>query len=159
MASRSAPVSAEFHLKPHYRTDRPLDATLLKVQAGLDDFITEKYADQIAAILAEWSASLLQSASETREIAKVLTADFSGASLKPAKSRVVRSSLALRVRQNKFANDVSLSRDEFLRDWRSSFSAFSKFVTAEFQITGIEARGLRYLFHSTSRTIANPHSL
>jgi tetratricopeptide (TPR) repeat protein/peroxiredoxin len=140
-ASRRAAVAPEFHLKPHYRSDRPLDATLLKVQAGLDDFITEKYADQIAAILAEWSASLLRSARETQAIAKVLTADFSGASLKPVESRVVRSSPALEVRRNKFANDITLSRDEFLREWRSSFSAFSEFVTAEFQITGIDAEG------------------
>jgi tetratricopeptide (TPR) repeat protein len=140
-ASRSGPVAAEYHLKPHYRSDRPLDATLLKVQAGLDDFITEKYADQIAAILAEWSASLLRSSRETQAIAKVLTADFSGASLKPGESRVVRSSPALQVRQNKFANDATLSRDEFLREWRANFSAFSKLLTAEFQITGIEAEG------------------
>ncbi|MBZ5571050.1 MAG: hypothetical protein LAO09_04125, partial [Acidobacteriia bacterium] len=47
---------ATFHLHPHYRAQRPLDATLLKTRAGLDEFITEKYADQIAATLAEWSA-------------------------------------------------------------------------------------------------------
>jgi hypothetical protein len=76
---RSEPLAGTgFHLHPHYRTERPLDSTLLKVQAGLDDFITEKYADQIAAILAKWSASLLQSPRETQAIAKVLAADFSG---------------------------------------------------------------------------------
>jgi len=49
-ASADLPRS-EFHLHPHYRMPRPLDALLLKTQAGLDDFVTEKYADQIAAIL------------------------------------------------------------------------------------------------------------
>src|SRR5712692_9606390 len=47
--------SREFHLHPHYRTPRPLDALLLKTQAGLDDFVTEKYADQIAANCASGS--------------------------------------------------------------------------------------------------------
>jgi len=111
------------------------------VQAGLDDFVTEKYADQLAAIFNGWNSSLLRSARETQAIAKVLTADFSGASLKPAESRVVRSSPALQVRQNKFANDATLGRDEFLREWQSTFSAFSRLVTAEFQITGIDAGG------------------
>src|ERR1700730_10757951 len=36
------------HLHPHYRSPVPLDTTLLKTQAGLDAFITEKYHDQIA---------------------------------------------------------------------------------------------------------------
>src|ERR1700687_5547762 len=44
----------DFHLHPRYRAQLPLEATLLKTQAGLDDFVTEKYQDQIAAILSEW---------------------------------------------------------------------------------------------------------
>jgi tetratricopeptide (TPR) repeat protein/peroxiredoxin len=109
------------------------------VQAGLDDFITEKYADQIAAILAEWGASLLRSPGETQVIAKVLTDDFTGAPLQPAESRVVRSSTTLQVRQNKFADQPALGRDGFLREWTSALTAFSKIVTAEFQITRIDA--------------------
>jgi tetratricopeptide (TPR) repeat protein/peroxiredoxin len=112
---------------------------LRKVQAGLDDFITEKYADQIAAVLAEWSASLLQHSQETQAVAKVLASDFSGNSVKPAESRVVRSSSALRVRQNKFASQATLRRDSFLKEWQSSLSGFSSIVTAEFQITRINA--------------------
>ncbi len=109
------------------------------MQAGLDDFITEKYADQIAAILAKWSASLLQSPRETQAIAKVLAADFSGSSLQPVESRVVRSGVALQVHQNKFSTQPALDRDAFLREWQSAFSGFSQVITAEFQITGIDA--------------------
>jgi hypothetical protein len=64
--------NGDLHLHPHYRAQMPLDATLLKTQAGLDAFITEKYQDQIAAILAEWSSSLLQSPQDTRAVEKVL---------------------------------------------------------------------------------------
>jgi tetratricopeptide (TPR) repeat protein/peroxiredoxin len=138
--SRSGPAAdAGFHLQPRYRTERPLDATLRKVQAGLDDFITEKYADQIAAMLAEWSASLLQHPRETQAIAEVLADDFSGISLKPAESRVVRSSSALQVRQNKFASQATLRRDKFLQEWQSILGTFSSIMTADFQITGIDA--------------------
>jgi hypothetical protein len=134
-----APVPAEFPLKPHYRSERPLDATLLKVQAGLDEFVTEKYADQIAAILAAWSTSLLQSPRETQAIEKAFAADFLGVSPKPTNSRVVPSSSALQVRQNKFTNQPALNGDGFLREWQSALSAFSRIVTAEFQIVGIDA--------------------
>ncbi len=136
LGSRNEP--AGFHLHPHYRSERPLDATLLKVQSGLDDFITEKYADQIAAMLAEWSAGLLQSPREVQAIAKTCAAEFAAASLQPTQSRVVRSSTVLEVRQNRFDNQVALSRDGFLREWQAAFSGFSKIVTAEFQITAID---------------------
>ena len=139
VGSRDSAADAGFHLHPHYRTQRPLDAVLLKVQAGLDEFIAEKYADQIAAILTEWSASLLRSPQETRGLAKVLAEDFSGTSPRPAETRVVRSSLGLEVRQNKFALDAKLNREEFLREWQSRLSIFSQVVTAEFQITAIDA--------------------
>ncbi len=131
--------SAGFHLHPHYRSERPIDATLLKVQAGLDDFITEKYADQIAGILAELSAGLLRSPVDTQAIAKVLATGFSGASLRPAESRVVRSSSALEVRQNTFAQQATLDRDAFLREWQDSLRIFSAIVTAELQITALGA--------------------
>jgi len=137
--SDATPPAAEFHLHPHYRSERPLDATLLKVQSGLDDFITEKYADQIAGVLAEWSASLLQSPRETRGIAKALAADFSGASLQPVEARVVRSGLGIEVRQNRFDPQAALNRDAILREWQSRLNMFSKMLTAEFQITAIDA--------------------
>ncbi|MGA9900616.1 MAG: hypothetical protein WBQ39_01665, partial [Terriglobales bacterium] len=69
---------------------RPVDALLLKTQAGFDDFVSEKYADQIAAIFAEWSAALLQSPQDLKAIEKVLLTNFSGSSLTSANSRVVR---------------------------------------------------------------------
>src|SRR5712664_4246510 len=80
----------EFHLHPHYRSQTPLDAMLLKVKAGLDDFITEKYADQIEAILGEWSASLLRSPQDVKAVERVLTPSFLGSSLRPLVSRLVR---------------------------------------------------------------------
>jgi tetratricopeptide (TPR) repeat protein len=142
LAPRSEPVAGGgFHLQPHYRTERPLDAALLKVQAGLDDFLTEKYADQIAAILAEWSAGLLRSPHETDPVAKVLAAGFSGAALQPAEARIVRAGPVLQVWRNKFPRDATLGRDAFLREWQARLGGFARIMTAEFQITGIDAPG------------------
>jgi peroxiredoxin len=134
-----AAPAAGFRLHPHYRTQRPLDATLLQVQSGLDEFITEKYADQIGANLAEWSASLCQSPRETRGLARFLADDFSGASPSPIESRVVRSNCGIEVRENKFAAQATLNRTDFLRDWQSRLNSFSKIRRAEFQITKIDA--------------------
>jgi len=127
----------EFHLQPHYRAQRPLDALLLKTQAGLDEFISEKYHDQIAAILAQWSSSLLQSPQEMHAIERTLAPDFLGASFKPVDSRLVRSGPAIEVRQNKFTSQANIGRDAFLQELRSAMSVFSKLLTAEFQVTNI----------------------
>ena len=131
--------SEEFYLHPHYRAQRPLDATLLKVRTGLDDFVSEKYHDQVAAILGEWSSSWLRSPQETHAVEKVLASDFSGASLRPVHSQLVRPGSAVEVHQNKFADQANLGREAFLRELRSALSVFSKIVTAEFQITNIDA--------------------
>ena len=82
--------NGEFHLHPHYRMPLPLDPLLLKTQAGFDEFVTEKYADQIGAILRQWSSALLRSPQDITAFEGVLLSNFSGAALTPAESRVVR---------------------------------------------------------------------
>src|SRR5258708_6218196 len=131
--------SREFHLHPHYRMPRPLDALLLKTQAGLDDFVTEQYADQISAILAQWSSGLLRSPQDMSAIEKVLLPNFSGTSPRPVESRVVRPGPAIEVRHSTFKRETALGRDAFLQELRSAMSGFSRIVTAEFQVTSIDA--------------------
>ena len=130
---------SEFHLRPHYRAQRPLDALLLKTQAGLDEFVTEKYHDQIAAILAEWSSSLLRSPQEVEAIKRILTPDFSGASLRPVQSRLVRADPPVEVRRNSFTSQANLGQDAFVQELRTAMSVFSNITTAELQVTSIAA--------------------
>src|SRR5579862_4124099 len=138
-AASQPAAGGEYHLHPHYRAERPLELVLQKVQPGLDDFITEKYAEQIAAILADWSLGLLRSAKDSQSIAKALAADFTGASVRPTESNLVRESSAFHVRRNKFTQQIALSREAFLNEWRSSLNDFAEVVTAEFQVTAIDA--------------------
>ena len=114
-----------FHLHPHYRAQMPLDATLLKTQAGLDSLVTEKYQDEVAATLAEWSSSLLESPLDVKAVERVLTSDSLACSFQPVESRLVRSSAALEVRQNKFARLTAVGRDAFLQELRSGMSSFA----------------------------------
>ena len=137
--SDSGALDAEFHLHPHYRAQRPLEATLLKTKAGFDDFVTEKYQDQIAAGLAEWSSSLLRSPQSVQALEKLLGPEFSGSSLHPVASRVLRSGAALEARKIESSPQTTLGADAFLREMRSFMGTFSKLLTAEFQITRIEA--------------------
>ncbi|MFZ0537431.1 MAG: FG-GAP-like repeat-containing protein, partial [Candidatus Sulfotelmatobacter sp.] len=136
--SNNSSSEGEFYLHPHYRAERPLDNTLLKVQPGLDGFISEKYHDQIALILADWSSGLLQSPLQVQAIEKVLSAEFAGSSMIPIESRLVRTGPPIEIHQDKFLAP-DLGRDAFLQAWRSSLSVFSKVVTAEFQVTRMRA--------------------
>jgi Flp pilus assembly protein TadD len=128
------PVDAGFHLHPRYRAQTALDATLLKTNAARDDFVTEKYHDQLVTILAEWRANLFQSVENT------LARNFLGASPLPAESRIVRPGPSLEVRRVTFSQQPTLGRDAFVKQLRSSLSSFSEIHTAEFQVTEIEAR-------------------
>jgi tetratricopeptide (TPR) repeat protein len=109
------------------------------VQAGHDDFVTEKYADQVATSLDRWSAGLLRSPLEVAAFSNALSPGFAGLSLHNIESRVVRDSSALEVRQNTFPGPGTLGREAFIRDLELYLSAYSKIIAAEFQITSIEA--------------------
>ncbi len=142
--SQSIPLAGgEFRLQPHYRERTPHDATLLKTNADLDDFPREKYHDQIAAILAEWSAGLLQSPERLLAIENVLAPGFVGSSPLPEDSRLVRPGPPFEVRRLTFTPPASLEPRAFLQELRSALSSFSKIVTAEFQVTGIDFRSSR----------------
>ena len=136
-----SPATAEFFLRPAYRTERPLDAVLLKVQSGRDRFVNEKYADDVAKVLAEWSAALLRSPQDIQVLAKSFATDFTGASLQAVDSRVVRSSSWLEVRETKFGGEIKLNKEAFTREWCDVFGAFSKIEIAEFQVTRIDSEG------------------
>jgi tetratricopeptide (TPR) repeat protein len=127
----------EFHVHPLYRTPRTLDDVLKKVDARFDDFASEKYHDQIAAILRQWSAEALNSPSATTQIEQSLAAAFSGVSPKPIGMRKLRGDSSLEIFQLEFAKDATLQRISFLDELRSTRNNFSKLLTAEFQVTSI----------------------
>src|SRR5580700_3654156 len=72
----AALVDASFHLRPHYRSASTLDATFRKVNAAFDDFESEKLHGRVAAIVAQWSAALLQSPNGSQTVRQALAPDF-----------------------------------------------------------------------------------
>ena len=136
----SSPSAAEFHVHPHYRAPRELENLFKQVQAGFDAFVTEKYQDAVAGILAGWSAQLLESPQATGNIARAMSEKFAGGSAKATQSRPARAdSETLKVWRLQFGNDSLLPQAAFLEEWRSLMSGFSKLLTAEFQVTSIRA--------------------
>jgi tetratricopeptide (TPR) repeat protein len=135
--SRSAD---DFHVHPRYRMPRGFEAMLRKVPAGFDEFVTEKYHHRVEAVFTEWSAQLLQSPQSTAALEKRFSSDFSGMSPKPSVWKPVYDVSPFYVWTGEFAGEPVLHGRDFLNDWRSSINAFSKIITAEFQVTSIHAR-------------------
>jgi tetratricopeptide (TPR) repeat protein len=129
----------EFQVHPLYRVPRGIEEILRKVPAGFDEFVTEKYQDDIAAVFREWSSQLLQSPQNTAALENIFSADFSSESPKASVWKPVYEGHPLQVCKGEFAGEAMLRRDEFLREWRSSVNAFSKIITAEFQVTSIHS--------------------
>lgn len=113
-------------------------AMLAKVTAGSDAFTSEKYHDQLAVILGGWRKDLLQGPQNVGTIAAALREDFTGSTLLPSASRMVRSDSTLEIRHHQFSARADLTRDGFIEQLRGYLSSFSKFLTADFQITGID---------------------
>src|SRR5262249_26944297 len=93
---------------------------------------------------------------QTTVIEKSFADRFVGSSWRPKESRIIRSGVPVEVRQNRYQQEPSLSRADFSKELRSLLADFLKFVTADFQITAIEAdptegnhaRNLRTLIRS-----------
>ncbi len=137
----AATAAGAFHYHPHYREQTPLDAFLLKTKAGGDEFVTEVYHDRIASTLSEWRKNILELPRGIGTAGQFLASDFLGSSLIPVESPVVRPGPALEVRRVSFPKETPLGSDAFLRDLQKTIEGFSKILTAEFQVTSIEAPG------------------
>src|SRR5947209_4590068 len=124
---------------PRYPAERPLDSTLLKAKAGFDSFITERHADELAGTLTQWSQAIVHSPHDLSFLLNSLAADFTGASPVASESRRVRTQPPVEVHQKKFAEEIALNREAFLRALQSSLRDFSEIDAAELQITSINA--------------------
>jgi hypothetical protein len=103
-------------------------------QSVVDDFVTEKYYDRLAPVLAGWRANFAGG------IAESLGPGFRGGSPRPVDSRIVRPGTALEVRHLAFAPEPLLGRDAWLAELRTYLAPLSTIHTAEFQVTGIDAQ-------------------
>jgi tetratricopeptide (TPR) repeat protein len=129
----------ELPLHPQYRVKRDLEAVLRKVPAGFDQFITEKYQDQVAAVLGEWSSQLRQSPENTAALARVISADFTGNSIQLGNLHSTADHAPLEVWRVEIPNQPLLSKEAFLSGLKRYFAAFSELMTVEFQVIRIHA--------------------
>ena len=134
--SLEAAAPVDYRLTPHYRAKSPLDDVLLQVQPGFDQFVTEKYAEEVESVLAAWTVGLKQSPRDFGPIRDSLAPDFRGTRLLPSEEFPVRPDADLYVARCS-PSHVPVGREDFLRDWPLLFPPHGTLLTAEFQVPAI----------------------
>ena len=133
----SQPSAPEYRFSPHYRQESALADLLRTVRPGFDQFATEKYAEEIGAVLAKWTSGLEQSPPNLGGIVQSLASGLRAASLTPLEHQPLRPATGLEVYRNRFSDALTLTRSEFVREVDSFLAPFSSFQTAEFRITSV----------------------
>jgi tetratricopeptide (TPR) repeat protein len=129
----------ELQIHPQYRVRLGIEEVLQKVPAGFDQFINEKYQDEIAAILNNWSTQLRTSPQEFAAIRNAMAPGFAGSSLRPSQLRVTCEDGPFKIWSVQYPPETNLTSDTFESQWKSSLNPFSKLLIAEFQITRIQS--------------------
>jgi tetratricopeptide (TPR) repeat protein/peroxiredoxin len=128
----------DLHLEPHYRERLPLESMLAKVAPGSDAFISELYAQPVAAALRSWSAGLLQSPIDISPVSASLASDFQGYAPSSPEITTLRADKNLRVFRCRYERDTGASARQFLSALNLAFNEFKRFLIAELQIVSIE---------------------
>src|SRR5258708_33827416 len=129
---------ADFRVAPHYPAKSPMDEVLRQVVPGLDEFVTEKYAFEIAKLLSEWSKALLGASPALTTLAKFLDTALEATSLVRAEERTLRAGYGIEASRRRFATDAVSGRERFLQQMKTYLAGFSQMETAEFEIVRIE---------------------
>jgi tetratricopeptide (TPR) repeat protein len=136
---------ADFRLTPHYPARSPLEDVLRRVAPGSDEYVTEKYAFEIQALLQRWSAAIQASPRELSGLADCLDTSIEATTLVPTQEIKLRAGNGIDVTRRRFAPDAAPTlirgRERFLEEVRAWLGPLSRVVTAEFEIVGIEEIG------------------
>lgn len=126
----------EPRLQPLYPTRSPLEDVLRLVPPGLDEFVTEKYAAEIDAVLQGFSRALRQDKAAFAEISRSLDPAFAGTRMSSARENLRRSSAGLELIEAAFEAGT-VGKDAFLKSFEEYIHG-AQVKTAEFQIVDIE---------------------
>jgi tetratricopeptide (TPR) repeat protein len=130
---------ADLRITPHYPASNPLDEVLRQVVPGGDEYLTEKYAFEILAVLGEWSNALKMPASGLGSVVgKFIDPALKATAVATFEQTAVRTKYGIGVWHRKFATELVSGRTPFLDQLTRNRAEFSKLDTAEFEMTAIE---------------------
>jgi tetratricopeptide (TPR) repeat protein/thiol-disulfide isomerase/thioredoxin len=148
-AAGAFPIVPDYRILPQYRTRSPLEELIRKARQKEDDFPSERYSRKIEDYLARWGSELCKNGDEARTLAGFLSPQFTAASLRPQSLEPIRVDSTLVIRRSSFSSDLSLGRDAFLEQFRSSLNPASQTLVAEFKVADLEITSVSPLRLST----------
>jgi Tfp pilus assembly protein PilF/peroxiredoxin len=123
---------------PHYPKKSPLDDVIRYLAAGSDEYVTEKYVQEIANTLSGWMKGLRNNAAATADILGGMLAPTVGANvLTRMGEKSVRAGYGIEVVQRTFGAEMAMERGAFVGEMRDYLAGLSRIESAEFQIVGI----------------------
>ena len=136
-ATASGLEFSDVRLMPHYPALSPLADVLRLVPAGSDEYVTEKYAEEIEAIFRRWGQALKTGPRDHSALLQALDASIQACPQIPAKELSVRSSYGIDVQKRQHALNLAAGRDRFVESIGQWLAGFTRIETAEFEIYGI----------------------
>jgi len=136
ISSSSGPNDLRF--TPQYSAKSPLEDVLRHVIPGADEYITEKYALEIAELLGRWGRALKTSPPALDVLAQLLDISIAASSLTPTDQHPMRSGGGIEVLRRRYGVVVAFGRERFLSEIKSYMAGMSRMETAEFELIGIE---------------------
>jgi Flp pilus assembly protein TadD/peroxiredoxin len=131
---RTLSTPLDYRLTPHYPEGVPLDDVMQKVHSELDVFPTEKYAEEIEAILARWGEALRQTPPDFEPLEGSLSPELMASPLVASDVKEIRSGPPLEVCRLLFPSGQSLSRNSLVAQLRTLLGPSSRLLLAEFKI-------------------------
>jgi tetratricopeptide (TPR) repeat protein/peroxiredoxin len=105
---------------------------------GLDEFVNEKYAEEVEEVLKSWSDALKRS--DFAALQHSLAAGFQGSSWSGFEEESIRHGTQLEVRRRRFTGAEQRSTREFLDEFQSFVGSGKRIATAEFRLPGLKVR-------------------
>jgi Flp pilus assembly protein TadD/peroxiredoxin len=129
---------SDLRLKPRYPAKSPLEDVLRLVAPGSDEYVTEKYAFEIEAVLQQWSVALKTSVRDLSALAQSLDGSIEGCILAPAGETPARAGYGIEIVRREFAAGAVHGPEQSLRQIAGWLGEIARVDVAEFEITGIE---------------------
>ena len=129
---------ADYRLTPHYPAKSPLDDVLRLVAPGSDEFVTEKYAFEIAHRLDGWSQALKAAPPAVGVLGQFIDASLEATPLAQSQETTVRSGGGIQVTRRRSAANFATGNERFLEEMKNYLASFARIETAEFEIVSIK---------------------
>lgn len=132
---------ADNRLFPHYPAQAPLTDIFKLVAPGSDEYITEKYAFEIASALKRWSDGLKKSPRDHSALAGFAAVQIQASAFSCTREKGVRSSFGIDVTRREFASTPVAGLENLWKAVDVWLGPVAQVDTAEFEIFGIEQIG------------------